>query len=132
MAPKPFIVNERDCELEGWEDASLGPVQWRTLVSGERTPSETLTMGVAVVRRQTEGRPKLHRHAQAETYFILSGRGSINLAGEERPLVEGDAVFIPGGDWHVAWCTGEEPLRILYVLAADTFDQVVYEFGDEV
>lgn len=132
MALEPFILNERDCALEGWEEVALGAVQWRTLVSGERTPSNALTMGVAEVREATEGRPRLHRHAQAETYFVLSGRGAINLAGAERPLATGDAVFIPGGAWHVAWCVGEEPLRILYVLAADSFDQVIYEFGDDV
>ena len=32
--------------------------------------------------------------------------------------------------WHAAWCEGDEPLRILYTFAADSFDQVIYEFAD--
>lgn len=130
MPLEPLIINQRDCKLEGWDDPVRGAVNWRTLVSGDRTPSEALTMGVAEVREQPGVKPPPHRHAQAETYFILSGHGAISLNGQEHPLSPGDAVFIPGGVWHVAWCVGKEALRILYVLAADSFDQVVYEFAE--
>jgi quercetin dioxygenase-like cupin family protein len=130
MPSIPFVVSEQTCELEGWDDPARGVVQWRTLLSGDRTPTEALTMGVADVRPLSGPRPRLHRHAQPETYYILSGHGVISLDGQERPLAPGDAVFIPGGAWHAAWCTGEDALRILYVFAANSFDEVIYEFAD--
>ena len=130
MTIQPTIVQEAQCELEGWEDPAPGLVTWRTLFSGDRTPTGTLVQGVAEVRAGSDTRPGLHRHAHAETYYILSGRGVIDLAGEERPLAPGDAVFIPGNTWHAAWSEGEAPLRILYTFAANSFDEVVYEFAD--
>ena len=44
----------------------------------------------------------------------------IDLAGEERPLAPGDAVFIPGDTWHAAWSEGEEPLRLVSAAGAIT------------
>ena len=130
MPLKATLVHEDQCELEGWADPAPGLVTWRTLLSGDRTPTQALTQGVAEVRATALTRPGLHRHAQPETYYILSGRGVISLDGQERALAPGDAVFIPGDMWHAAWCEGDEPLRILYTFAADSFDQVIYEFAD--
>ena len=130
MSVQATLVHEADCELEGWDEPAPGLVTWRTLFSGERTPTQGLVQGVAEVRATLETRPGLHRHAHAETYYILSGRGVIDLDGEMRPLAPGDAVFIPSNAWHAAWSESEAPLRILYTFAADAFDDVVYEFAD--
>jgi mannose-6-phosphate isomerase-like protein (cupin superfamily) len=86
MSVQATLVHEADCELEGWEEPAPGLVTWRTLFSGERTPTQGLVQGVAEVRATLATRPGLHRHAHAETYYILSGRGVIDLDGEERPL----------------------------------------------
>jgi mannose-6-phosphate isomerase-like protein (cupin superfamily) len=98
------------------------------LVSGDRTPSDGLTAGIAEVGEGDGGEPRLHRHAQAEIYHILAGRGVMRLEGERLELQAGDTVFIPGGAWHGARGVGREPLRLLYVLAADSFEEVIYEF----
>jgi oxalate decarboxylase/phosphoglucose isomerase-like protein (cupin superfamily) len=37
-------------------------------------------------------------------------------------------VFIPGDTEHMAVNTGNEPLRLLYFLAADSFGDIVYRF----
>lgn len=42
----------------------------------------------------------------------------------EHALSPRDAVFIPGGVLHGVRCIGAEPLRILYVFAADAFEQI--------
>ena len=44
---KPVVVHEQDLPLESWSDESRARVQWRTLLSGDRTPTRSLTMGVA-------------------------------------------------------------------------------------
>jgi quercetin dioxygenase-like cupin family protein len=128
--PQPHVVNEQSVALEAWDDPVRGVVTWRTLLSGDRTPTEALTVGVAEVREQPVGGLKLHRHAQAEVYYVLSGEGVVSLDGKEQALVAGSTVFIPGGVLHGARAVGSEPLRILYVFAADSFDQVHYEFPD--
>jgi quercetin dioxygenase-like cupin family protein len=125
---KPFVVNESQCEVEAWNDSIRGTVRWRTLLSSDRTPTDSLTMGVAELRANDDVAFKLHRHHQAESYYILSGRGVVSINATEHALAPGDAVFIPGGAPHGARCVGAEPLRLLYIFAADRFDQVQYEF----
>ena len=127
MEIKPTLVHQADCPLEGGDDRRFSAVTWRTLISGDRTPTSGLTMGITEVC-ETDAPFNLHRHAQAETYYILSGHGVISFDGVEQPLAPGDAVYIPGNLVHAARCVGPEPLRILYVFAADSFDQVEYVF----
>jgi quercetin dioxygenase-like cupin family protein len=129
VAPsKPFVVDESQCAVEGWDDPVRGVVTWRTLLSGERTPTDSLTMGVAEVRETDSADMRLHRHAQSEAYYILSGRGVLRIEGADYALAAGVTAFIPGGSLHGARAIGAEPLRILYVFAADAFDEVHYEF----
>jgi len=125
---KPYLINEADCPNERWDDPVRGRVDWRTLLSGDRTPTSGLTMGVAEAGPVGAEGPRLHRHAQAEAYYILSGRGVLRIDGEDHPLSAGTTVFIPGGAWHGAAAVGGEPLKILYVFAADSFEDIVYEF----
>jgi len=127
---EPFVVHEEECELEGWDDPALGRVQWRTLLSSDRTPTEAMTVGVVEI---APGRPELshpHRHAQAEVYFILSGSGVVTIDGIPHPVRPGTALFIPGNSEHAARNTGTEVLRLLYVFAADSFQEVRYEFPE--
>jgi mannose-6-phosphate isomerase-like protein (cupin superfamily) len=128
MPAQPCVVNPGDPAEEAWNDAARGVVTWKTLLSGDRTPTEGLTMGVAEVVEQAGGEARLHRHAQAEAYYILSGRGVLHMGGETWPLAPGVTAFIPGGTWHAARGVGPEPLRLLYVFAADSFADIVYEF----
>ncbi len=123
---KPFVVREEDCPLEGWDTAGRGEVRWRTLLSGDRTPTEAMTMGVAEVLETTL---HLHRHAHPETYHVLSGAGTLQIDGVDYPLSAGTTAFIPGDAWHGAYRIGDEVLKLLYVFATDSFDDVHYEFG---
>ncbi|HWA61856.1 MAG TPA: cupin domain-containing protein, partial [Caulobacteraceae bacterium] len=106
MKPKPFVVAESACAVEAWDDPARGAVTWRTLLSADRTPSDSLTMGVAEVRESEPPDLTLHRHAQAEAYYILSGRGVLRIEDTDHPLTPGATAFIPGGLLHGAWATG--------------------------
>jgi len=75
-------------------------------------------------------RPGFHRHAEDEADYILSGQGIMQIDGVDHDLAPGDTVFIPGGTWHGARGVGSEPLRLLYVFAAQSFDAIVYEFPE--
>ena len=130
-ASEPFVTNESECEVESWNDPVRGVVTWRTLLSGDRTPTNSLTIGVAEMREADSADVRLHRHAQAEAYYILSGRGVLQIDGADHLLTAGVTAFIPGGSLHGARARGSEPLRILYVFAADAFNEVQYEFPSE-
>ena len=45
---------------------------------------------------------KRHHHKLTEEiYFILEGQGIIEVDGETRMVVPGDAILLPAGAWHV-------------------------------
>jgi len=129
MARSPgFVIHEADCELEGSDEAALASVRWRTLLSGDRTPTGSITLGIAELE---PGGPALslpHTHSQAEVYYVLSGRGTVFISGIEHPVRPGTAVFIPGGAEHGAVNTGDELLRLLYVFPSDSFADIEYDF----
>ena len=127
-SPRGVVVHEAACPLEGWDDAVRGKVVWRTLLSGDRTPTAQLTLGVTEVGPGQPSPFSPHRHAAAEIYYVLSGEGVVHLDGVEHPLRAGTSVFIPGDTWHGARNTGRETLRLLYVFAADSFGDVQYVF----
>ena len=130
MSSRPILIRQAAVPLETSAEVAFGGVSWRTLISGDRTPTEGLTMGVADVAPDEAGEFRLHRHAQAEIYYILSGRGRLRIGDQEYDLVPGDTVFIPGLAWHAARCVGTETLRLLYVFAAGSFEDVIYEFQE--
>ncbi len=131
-AVEPVIVAEAEREWEGWPEEDVpqrGGVLWRTLISAGVTPTAGLTLGVA---RLPPGEAlHEHRHAQEEVYLVLEGEGVIRLAGRAHPVRAGSAVFIPGHALHGCENPGPGELRLAYVLAADSFDDVEYRFGED-
>ena len=131
MNPEPVVVQQDDREWESWPQeqvAERGEAQWKTLISAGVTRSEALTLGVA--RLRPGAALHAHRHAQHEAYLVLDGTGVVTIDGEPRRVGPGTAVFIQGNAVHSVESTGEEDLRVAYVLAADAFEDVVYAFGE--
>lgn len=120
---RSHVVNEISCPTDGW-----GNLHWKTLISGDRTPTCAITQGVAELTPAPPDKFPVHCHAQAETYFVLSGEGVLRIGDEEHALSPGVIAFIPGGAHHTTYATGREPLRILYTFAANSFSDVLYEF----
>ena len=52
-----------------------------------------------------------------EVYYVLSGRGVIELEGGDIPLEQDDAVLVPVDVDHGLRCVGDAPLRILLAFA---------------
>jgi mannose-6-phosphate isomerase-like protein (cupin superfamily) len=87
-----------------------------------------MTLGVVEI---APGNPDLsypHRHAQPEVYYVLSGIGVVTVDGNQHPVRPGTTLFIPGDSEHGVRNTGTEVLRLLYVFAVDSFDEVQYVF----
>ena len=125
---EPLVVDLQDLSREGWDDPVKGRIGWRTLFSGDTTPTEALTAGVAEV--EPGGWLGLHRHTPAEIYFVLEGQGVVTLDGVEREVHAGSAVFIPGDCAHGIRNPHPRPLRLLYVFAVDSFAEVEYRFSE--
>lgn len=129
MEIKPTIINPNQLEWETrdvYEDTPHGRVRWKTLLSGDRTPTAEITAGIVEIPPGEQ--LSLHQHAEAETYFIVSGQGFVLLDGERHRVQAGATVFIPGGIDHTIGGTGDELLVVYYSFPVDSFDQVKYEY----
>ena len=112
--------------LESWEDLAKGTLHWQTLFSGSKTPTDSLTCGIAIIRPGEHF--ALHRHSHAEVYFGLDGTGTVMIDGQPHELSPGVALFIPGNAEHGVPQVSE-PLRWFYTFAADSFAEITYRFS---
>ena len=72
-------------------------------VANQSLAEATLPAGAATDR---------HYHKSSEEfYFLLEGRGTMEIDGETREVAPGDAILIPPGAWHQIRAI--EPLRFL-------------------
>jgi quercetin dioxygenase-like cupin family protein len=56
-----------------------------------------------------------HRHANEEFQYVISGRGTWHLNGQDLPLQAGDLMYAKPGDLHGIANTGTKPMRFLVV-----------------
>lgn len=126
---KPIIINQSELEWEGWDDpviAAKSPIRWKLLITGERTPSNGLVMGIAEIPPGTS--LLLHHHEPEETYYVISGNGQMQIDDLQEDLAPGSAIYIPPNAKHTVRCTGTEPLVFIFTFARDSFDQIIYNF----
>jgi mannose-6-phosphate isomerase-like protein (cupin superfamily) len=70
----------------------------------------------------------LHRHTREDEYsFVLEGRMGGLLGDEVVEAGPGDLVFKPRNEWHTFWNAGEEPCRILEIIAPAGFEHFFEE-----
>lgn len=133
LAVRPVIVHAdtiANRTPDRFPDSSVGgDVTWKTLLSQPDTPTDTFTVGVATC--ELGAGLKLHRHAQAEIYYVTAGRGLVIVDGEEHEVKKGSVVFIPGDAEHGIRCMGEEAVSWLYCFAVGGFREVVYRFSGD-
>ncbi|HKL49362.1 MAG TPA: cupin domain-containing protein [Desulfuromonadales bacterium] len=125
---EPVVIHEDECDPEGWDDPLSGHFRWRTLISQDRTSTDSLTVGVAEIDAGASKDLPLHRHEQVEVYYVLAGEGVVSVSGTDYPVRPGSAVFLPSNAEHGVRNTGVEQLRLLYVFPADSFSQIQYDF----
>ena len=123
------IVNQAVIDWEGWDDPAIAAgstVRWKPLVDGDRGPSRGLVTGVAEIA--PGGVLPRHHHEPEETYYVLSGRGVVEIDDTRTEIGPGTAVFIPPSAEHALYCVGAEPLVFLFTFARDRFKDVMYHF----
>jgi mannose-6-phosphate isomerase-like protein (cupin superfamily) len=70
----------------------------------------------------------LHRHNREDEYsYVLEGRMGALLGEEVLEAGPGDLVFKPRNQWHTFWNAGEEPCRILEIIAPAGFERFFRE-----
>src|SRR3954463_7075472 len=73
----------------------------------------------------------LHRHNREDEYsYVIEGRMGALLGDEVLEAGPGDLVHKPRGEWHTFWNAGDEPCRILEIIAPGGFEQYFAELLD--
>lgn len=121
-----FVAQLDDQPVEGGFDPAFGNVTWQTLISGERTASSGLVLGVATF--PGNGVLHLHRHTPPEFYLVLTGSGVVTMDGVEHHIAPGSAVYIPGDVEHGV-VAGPDGMTFAYGFGEDTFSDIEYCFS---
>ena len=70
----------------------------------------------------------LHRHSREDEYsYIVQGRVGALLGDTVVFGAPGDLIFKPRHQWHTFWNAGDEPARLLEVIAPAGFEQYFAE-----
>lgn len=84
------------------------------LVDPEDSPSRRLKMGCTVI--YPTGTTTGHAHADMEeVYYVISGEGVMVVGEDKFPIKSGDAFYVPPGEFHTTYQSGNLPLTVLWV-----------------
>ena len=72
----------------------------------------------------------LHKHSREDEYsYVVEGRMGAILGDDVVYAEVGDLVFKPRDQWHTFWNAGDEPCRILEIIAPGGFEHFFDELG---
>jgi mannose-6-phosphate isomerase-like protein (cupin superfamily) len=118
------VVGPRDGKL-----GFLGSIGVRFMIDGDETDR-----GFSLVEHPMSPRAlaaPLHRHNREDEYsYVLEGRMGALLGDEVLEAGPGDLVFKPRNQWHTFWNAGDEPCRILEIIAPAGFERFFEELSD--
>jgi mannose-6-phosphate isomerase-like protein (cupin superfamily) len=107
----------------------LGSIGVRFMIDGDETDG-----GFSLVEHPMSPRAlaaPLHRHTREDEYsYILQGRMGALLGDEVVEGGPGDLIFKPRDQWHTFWNAGDEPCRILEIIAPAGFERFFAELDD--
>jgi mannose-6-phosphate isomerase-like protein (cupin superfamily) len=107
----------------------LGTIGVRFMIAGEESDG-----GFSLVEHPMPPRSlaaPLHRHTREDEYsFVLEGRVGALLGDDVLVAGPGDLVFKPRDQWHTFWNAGDEPARILEIIAPAGFERFFDELVD--
>jgi mannose-6-phosphate isomerase-like protein (cupin superfamily) len=106
----------------------LGSIGVRFMIDGEQTAD-----GFSLVEHPMSARAlaaPLHRHTREDEYsYVLQGRMGALLGEEVLEAGPGELVFKPRNQWHTFWNAGDEPCRILEIIAPAGFERFFAELS---
>jgi mannose-6-phosphate isomerase-like protein (cupin superfamily) len=107
----------------------LGSIGVRFMIDNETTGG-----GFSLVEHPMSARSlaaPLHRHHREDEYsYVIEGRMGALLGNDVLQAGPGDLVFKPRDEWHTFWNAGDEPCRILEIIAPAGFERFFAELVD--
>src|SRR3954454_17893400 len=110
------------------ESGFLGSIGVRFMIDGEEAGCDFSLVEHPMAPRALAA--ALHLHNREDEYsYVIEGRMGALLGDEVLEAGPGDLVFKPRNQWHTFWNAGEEPARILEIIAPAGFAQFFAELG---
>src|ERR1039458_3221156 len=107
----------------------LGSIGVRFMLNGDRTEG-----GFSLVEHPMSAHAlaaPMHRHTREDEYsYVLEGRIGALLGDNVLEAGPGELVLKPRGEWHTFWNAGDDPCRILEIIAPAGFEQFFAELVD--
>lgn len=107
----------------------LGSIGVRFMIDGGETGG-----GFSLVEHPMSARAlaaPLHRHTREDEYtYVLEGSVGALLGEEHLVGQRGDLIFKPRDQWHTFWNAGDQPARILEIIAPAGFERFFEELVD--
>ena len=130
MTEKAYTANESEYpwEYERGEEGRKEVIRWRTLLSGDRTPTHSISMGT--LELPSGSSLDAHHHAPSEVYFVTEGNGTLLIGTEQRAVRTGDVVYIPGNHVHGVKNTSDEVLKLVWAYPTHTWPEIEYHQDD--
>src|SRR6476659_6154512 len=111
------------------EGGFLGSIGVRFMIDGDAADGRFSLVAHPMSARALAA--PLHRHNREDEYsYVLEGRMGALLGDEVLEAGPGDLVFKPRGEWHTFWNAGDEPCRILEIIAPAGFERFFGELVD--
>lgn len=107
-------------------DGFLGSIGARFMIDGHES-GEHLALVEHPMSPRALAAP-LHLHTREDEYsYVLQGRMGALLGDDVVEAGPGDLVFKPRNQWHTFWNAGDEPCRILEIIAPAGFERFFQE-----
>jgi mannose-6-phosphate isomerase-like protein (cupin superfamily) len=108
----------------------LGSIGVRFMIDGDETPGRGFSLVEHPMSPRALAAP-IHRHTREDEYsYVIEGRMGALLGDEVVEAGVGDLVFKPRNQWHTFWNAGDEPCRILEIIAPAGFERFFAELDD--
>src|SRR5690349_23734674 len=127
-----FVEIEKENEMatvigpEGGKLGFLGSIGVRFMIDGSDA-AERFSLVEHPMSPRALAAP-LHLYEREDEYsFVLEGRMGALLGDEVVEAGPGDLVFKPRNQWHTFWNAGDEPCRILEIIAPAGFEKFFRE-----
>jgi mannose-6-phosphate isomerase-like protein (cupin superfamily) len=105
----------------------LGSIGVRWMIDGDETYERGFSLVEHPMSPHALAAP-LHKHTREDEYsYVLEGKMGALLGDEVVVAQVGDLVHKPRDQWHTFWNAGDEPCRILEIIAPAGFEDFFRE-----
>jgi quercetin dioxygenase-like cupin family protein len=121
----PKIVGLSDGRL-----GFLGSIGVRFMIDGDETADRGFSLVEHPMSPHALAAP-LHKHTREYEYsYVLEGKMGALLGDDVVVAEAGDLVHKPRDQWHTFWNAGDEPCRILEIIAPAGFEDFFRQLDD--